>query len=358
MRRWFDGLQSLRALLFILIFISHSGGFLTSVPSNLGQIGVSGFLIIAGFLSSFQSIEKNIRAKDILGLQCKTVWRKIKKFYPLYFVFLFIAIPYRPCGVHSFYKYLLLIQSYYFDATVALRLNWPTWFLSSIMFSYFMAPVYNYILKKMQGRKSIKILLLIFLCVFEFVWAYVWREDSAAYGKGYYFTYIFPLSRTIDFIIGCLIAFIVQDCEKNAVRNNSCEFPEKGILGYDIVETIIIVLLLFLTICPPQINKIYLYTAFYLPFCAVLVYCFILKRGFITKFLGNSKVLQWIGGITFELFIVHRLTLLFYSQYSDSVFSWLYAIMTSILLAQLSVNIRDIVAIKIASLLNKKRKRI
>ena len=51
MKTWFNGLQALRAVLFIVVFISHSGVFV-DVPGHLGSIGVSSFFILSGFLSA------------------------------------------------------------------------------------------------------------------------------------------------------------------------------------------------------------------------------------------------------------------------------------------------------------------
>lgn len=55
-KRWFYGLQSFRAILFIMVYISHSGNFFHSI-GVWGAAAVEGFFILSGFLGGDMLIE-------------------------------------------------------------------------------------------------------------------------------------------------------------------------------------------------------------------------------------------------------------------------------------------------------------
>lgn len=182
-KEWFDGLQALRGILFLLVFISHSGDFF---PSNgaWGGAAVEIFFVLSGFLSGY-FYDETVRlslANCFLSLK-----KKIMAFWPLYMIMLFVSVYYRNDGLATFIKCIFLTQSYFGNTETALSFNWPSWFLSSILLSYFLSPVLNKLCKKIES-KSLLLMLLLFM--FQISFAFYWKNMAEPYSFGYYYIYI------------------------------------------------------------------------------------------------------------------------------------------------------------------------
>ena len=345
-KKWFNGLQSLRGLLFIIVFISHSRAFIGNY-GQLGAMGVCGFFILSGFLSSYHyltSKESSICVgESTIKLLLKNVWSQLKKFYPLYFVFLLISAYFRPSTVINFLKCVFLTQSYWLDTNVALSYNWPTWFLSSIMLSYFFAPLIN---KFLYRIKKIWILVLIGIICLSLImlWSYIWSWDTSDNGVGYYYTYIFPVARIIDFSLGsiCGCVFVVR--EKN-------DYEKKRIYTEDLFEIFIILILIICQSICKYLPLVYTYTAIWVLPSLGLVWIFANEQGVVSRFFAKQKVMLWLGTISFELYISHRMILLYYSDNERNIASFLFAIITTIIVSEGFYLIR-----KKYILLNKKNK--
>lgn len=140
-KTWFEGLQVLKAILFIMIFLGHSGKFIATY-GLLGGAAVAPFFVISGFLSGHGYDESN--DKEIWAIACfKSLWKKLIKFYPLYFITLLFALYLKDGLLEGFLRHVFLIQSYFGDAEATMAFNSVGWFLSSIMLSYLLAPLIN-----------------------------------------------------------------------------------------------------------------------------------------------------------------------------------------------------------------------
>ncbi len=325
---WFNGLQVLRAILFIIVFISHSGAFFP-VSGLLGSFGVCSFFILSGFFSSYKEINTDSSIKYLFCLSIHNIWVQIKKFYPLYFIFLLFSLPFNYSSIKNFLACLFLVQSYFLSAETALSYNWPTWFLSSIMFCYFVSPFVRCFLGRIKTCRKTLIFLIVLLYTIMLAWAYWWKSEPEPYGRGYYFVYIFPIARSFDFIAGCLLGLLFQSfCQSNNHDNNSY-------FMYSSFEYSAIILLIIQIVFITNISSIYVYTAFFFPISCALTWLFAREKGFITKCLSRSKALLWMGALSYELYIVHRLILAFFGVYNNSFLSWIYATITTLLTAQM-----------------------
>ena len=90
-KRYFHGLQALRGILFLLVFLSHSGAFI-GFTAFAGAFGVSAFFVLSGFLSGYFFNPAQIQGK-MIQVGVLYLWKKLKTFYPLYFAFLVLSIP-------------------------------------------------------------------------------------------------------------------------------------------------------------------------------------------------------------------------------------------------------------------------
>jgi len=85
-------LQFLRFIAFLFIFLLHSDYWhMKFMPgANGGICAVSFFFILSGFVTGYSGYNKDVKIgiKEIFS----ELWKKIKKFYPLYFCMVIITI--------------------------------------------------------------------------------------------------------------------------------------------------------------------------------------------------------------------------------------------------------------------------
>ena len=238
-------------------------------------------------------------------------------------------------------KCAVLLQSYFLDANTALLLNWPSWFLSSLMFCYFTAPIINRLLE--NRTKKFYVLFSVLLFTAAVIWGYVWKDEAEAYGRGYYYVYIFPPARVIDFALGSIMSFYFAKYRRNTER--------ESIIPH--IAEAVTILLLFLSIVLSDVilqsehytkmYHIFVYTVVYMPSSFLLVWIFADERGFVTKTLSNSSVLQSIGAMSFELYIAHRMILLFYAHFKTTILYWLLSIVTTLVVAKTFIIIKNFI---------------
>jgi peptidoglycan/LPS O-acetylase OafA/YrhL len=317
MKKWFNGIQALRGLMFIMVYISHSSKFFDNYGGN-GTAGVEVFFIISGLLGGGYAYKLNSsEEKENIITECiKSLWSKIKKFYPVYFVFLIISLPLKFSSWSDFVKCLFLTQSYWGNADTALSFNWPTWFLSSLLLSYFLQPIISRICKTV---KKYSCLFIIIIFVIQFLWAYLWRNSSEAYGVGYYMVYQFPVARMLDYLLGNLLYNIVAANEK------------KNSKYIDSIEIFVILIFIAELLSFKYVPEIYRYTFMWSPISMGLVYIMTRELGKITKILADNKVLLWIGERSFEFYITHRIILGCFSRINNGIVVWILASISTVL---------------------------
>ena len=245
-------------------------------------------------------------------------------------------------------KCAVLLQSYFLDAKTALLLNWPSWFLSSLMFCYFMAPIINRLVE--NRTKKFYVLFFILLFATAFIWSYVWKDEAEAYGRGYYYVYIFPLARVIDFTLGSIMSFYFSKY-RNSERQESIisHIFEAGSILL-LFLSIVIVDAILKSARYADVYRIYVYTAVYLPSSFLLVWIFADEKGFITKTLSNSTVLQSLGAMSFELYITHRMIILFFAHFNTTILYWLLSVITTLIVSKTFVVIKNFMVSKNAVL--------
>ena len=238
-------------------------------------------------------------------------------------------------GIKNLIYNILLIQSYFGKANIALSYNWPTWFLSSIMLSYLLAPIFNSIVRKITdgvGKYRVYMTMILMAAVFtvQFLWAYRLRAYLTSYDKGYYFVYIFPLARTADFLQGILLAYIVKALEKQ------CWYEQNATL----IESVCCLIFFIEAVVFKDYLVIYRYVILWeIPACLIIGFL-ALEKGKISNLLANSEPLRYIGGISFELYIIHRMVIVQVSEYSTSILAWVYCSLIILLLAIIAKELR------------------
>lgn len=318
-RIWFDGLQSLRGMLFLLVFVSHSGAFFRT-DGAYGAMAVSAFFVLSGFLCGTNREERS----GSLPVRCiGSLWRKLRRFWPVYAVLLPVAAMLNPCGGWDFLKCLFLVQSYFGDAETALRLNWPTWFLSSILLSYLLSPV---LVRVSRGLGRHAPWAILFVWAAELCWAWFWRGTKAAVtDPGYYWVYVCPLARLADFATGTILG----ECFLR--RRQNCD----GVSVPPVFRECLVALFAILSmLCHARFPVSFSGSALWAPVSASLIWVFALREGPLTRACGATW-LMWIGRRSFELYVVHRMVLLFVCRVAAaSPATWLVSLLATCVAAE------------------------
>ena len=298
-------LNSLRFILILMIVISHSTLPMTQgLHDYLGECPVTIFFVISGFVLSLSKGEK-LEKGELSNKQF--FLSRIFKLYPLHLLIVALIIPldWRLDHLVPWYQILahaLLVQCWYPSHKFVSALNASTWFLSDIIFFYLIFKyLYQWIIKHSWNKT---ILILSSYTVLYIVISLYCKEDYSAS-----FIYCFPPFRVIDFIIGILLyKFYMSRQGKISVSFINKSFsPWKAHLA-DIVLVLIFVGMYYLSInTNPNIRcaSIYWIPAFIIIFYVTI--CDSRMGGWLNHLLHN-KILQWLGSISFEIYLWHGLT--------------------------------------------------
>ena len=323
-----DGLRGISILSVILyhffpeIFV---GGF----------IGVDIFFVISGFVISKILIEEFYSTKTI---SIKNFYiKRIKRIFPAFFLVIFASTIFSyfillPGYLSDFSKSSLasifFSSNFYFFFTnqdyAAISSNFKPllhlWSLSVEEQFYLFFPIFILLFLKLL-KNNFFLITIVILSIFLYIFSIIL--------EGFYYSssfYLLP-TRAVQFLIGCSIAYLFINEQRNLLLNNHIKF-----LFY--FSSIIIFFFIFL------INNENLYPSFYsLPVIfgsAILIYSTkfkLLENNFL-----SSKFLIWFGKISYSLYLWHY-PIFVYANYLDllnSVINQLFFLIVSIIFAYIS----------------------
>lgn len=214
MKKKIQTLQSLRGLAFMGIFLSHLGF------AKLGAWSVSVFFILSGFVMYYSYENKTLHSSikdDVLF-----AINKIKRLYPLHLLMLIAALVFMAA---SFFLYsdrsfnvilsdtlqislnAMLLQSFVPREEYYFSLNSVSWYLSVSLFLYFSFP---FIMSKVKACKSPKAALIKIGILYVLLFVLSGMSQVIGFSKEFqtWLTYINPLFRVFDFVIGIYLGFI------------------------------------------------------------------------------------------------------------------------------------------------------
>ncbi len=315
-----DSLQALRALSFFGIFLLHSlRGFIilntfllkTGFVYSMAELGVSIFFVMSGFLMSYNHPTNN-REELFIKNSVKNAINKIKSLYPLHIITMIFAIILYLLRKHFIFSKViikelirntilnvLLLQTWVPNDTVNVSLNGVAWFLSVVLFLYFMFPYINNFVKnkKISTLCIISILLLMVQVISCYIMIKIFGAKSHVYS---WFMYTFPIFRLVDFFVGCVALKIYKNINTKNIT------ARKGTL-YEVVA-VILTAAVFVYYAIDHKRSIFIatsnWTTMYIPIAAIWVLLFSIKKGHITRLLSN-KLLITIGNISSYLFLIH-----------------------------------------------------
>lgn len=305
-----NSLQLFRFIAFLAIFSMHAQGYIwfkfydTSV-----SMAVSFFIVLSGFLVGLKRVDVSSmpRIKDCLSY----LWGKVKKFYTLHLILLLISALYFKNGIVRifvmespidlkdfvclFLRNLFLVQSW-FDSQY-FSFNGVSWFLSTILFLYLVAPWLRWGLIKIS-KERVPILLVIIVLFFAANCAYCYILHVHAANMGFW-TYIFPPSRLQEFAAGICLGILLSN------RLQWKRITPLSFLSMSLVELITIYLVIKCGTGKWSLCAWGTRTTNYFLVNLLLIGVFSFQKGIVSRLISNKLSLV-LGLLTMPAFLIHQ----------------------------------------------------
>lgn len=286
-----DSLAGLKVLAMIAIFWWHS--VLPNFGVDLGARACEFFFVVSGFLVLYNHYNNPMPANFKTALYY--VSDKLCKMWPLHFL-CFVAVyilNVRSFSIETLINSiinLLCIQAWSSNLKVAMSFNGVSWFLSAILFCYFVTP---FLLKLFKNKKSVCVSLIVGLLL-RIILEFLSRNVEFPFYKIQIHTN--PVVRCLEFFLGMVTAYLF--IKRKAVKNKIvCTIAE-------IITTLglIAIVLIFVS------YDIKAYRALYVILFCVIVYVFAGNTGLLSKVL-SIKQIRWLSNIQFEFYLLHSVVL-------------------------------------------------
>lgn len=322
-----DTLQALRGVAILGIVMHHTN---FKIFRGTGIWGVSLFLVLSGFLMTYNYYDKGRIDHVSIKNNIKFAYKKIGiHIYLLHIlvtifssVFLFVG-SYHENMIRFLIKMALNICLLQEWIPISGRsINETSWFLSTILFCYFIFP---YILERLEvytnRRKSYIVMFILFILQI-FLGILGSRIHTPVYtANGWldfdftnWFVYRFPFSRSIDFVIGCYLGYFFVKYKEGVLFN-----VNKTILSVVSIVLIIVANLLVI-IHKPNTNdlishpeKWWIYSVIFTMSSCMLVYLAALKETLVARIVKN-RVTIYLGNISQYIFLIHYVVFVYISS--------------------------------------------
>lgn len=301
-----NALQAIRALAFLGIFSYHCS------LTGLGSWGVSVFFMLSGFVLVYSYYERS----PILSLKPSSALHfsihKLARLYPLYLIMLALSIRYGQIPTYN--RYELIRFGLKFLANITMMQSWVplsdfyysfntlSWYLSDMLFLYLIFPLILHFLHRYRhGRSAVLTMLSVYIVqtFFAFYTRNMSPLPTSAYPFNHWVTYVFPLFRAGDFVIGCNLGYLFLKNEKR-----SCGKLSTAVEGIALLQ--IPAFMLFEKVYISHVGiQWWSETLLMIPFSMFLIYTFACSNGRISKALGSFRPLLIIADLSPYAYLIH-----------------------------------------------------
>lgn len=204
------GLRAVAAGLVFGVHVAISGLFAAGTAEHAlsrtfgaGAVGVSFFFILSGFVLTWSA-----RPTDTV----RAFWRRrLVKIYPVYVVALAVSVVglvcmSLPAGPKVTVPAVFLVQSWFPSPDVHFGANSVSWSLSDEAFFYALFPL---LLAGLARVRTERLWAAALACTAAVLCVPLLAEPLPT-GDHYWFVYVFPPVRLLEFVLGILLARIVQ----------------------------------------------------------------------------------------------------------------------------------------------------
>lgn len=270
---------------------------------EMAYSGVTFFFMLSGFL---------VTSRDTTIKSAKNFYRKrLRRIFPLHWLTLALMIALDVAIMHKFHYgwdlplHVALLQSWIPDHNVFYNYSIHSWFLSSLLACIIATPLLLRCLERMSRKASCALLVAACCAV-----AVAWIVSS---GQWRSYLHVCPFTRVVDYSIGLLLGTILPMSRKThgftTLRATLLELGSIAILAAFIA----------LNVSGNTVaTKLEQQALWWIPTALIIVCSHALRgnEGWVGKLLC-SKPLQWLGEISFEIYILQKL--------ANNVFCYLVA---------------------------------
>ncbi len=343
-------INSLTVLKFLAMFLIvwwHIGKPTRTI--DLGARMCEFLFVASGFLVGYNYLKKGM--PNTISFQFKYVFNKIKKIWPLHVFMLlaFMLLNYETCilgftlnDVTIFLSNLFLLQAWSPDVgAVCFSYNGVSWFLSALLFCYFLSPFFLRFIK----NKRLTITLFIVIAIIRISIDLFISKGSNIFLLS---THTSPIVRSLEFFLGMLL--VPSFC---FLKEKLSLYKKKWLkILFTVIEISLLVSLYFIL---KGFNNLWQRSYFVLFFCFV-IFIFAFDFGFFSCVCSNKYILK-ISDIQLEVYLMQIIV----STLIDKIlilmnvqleFWWLFAIKV-IALIVFSILYKIFLENKIAKILEK-----
>lgn len=285
---YISSMAGLKALCLVLLYWWH--GPVTSPNVDLGARTCEFLFIASGFLVGYNAYYKTIPATWKESV--RYVGRKLAAFWPLHLLAMLAVMFVLTDPILSWKNLidaainLLLLQSW--SSKTHFSFNGASWFLSSLMFCYFLTPPFLRLSKKM--RSSVIVFLAAFLVrlLIELI--------MVSYPKQYWTISLHsnPAVRALEFTMGTMMA-------APFIKTRDSLHGKNLFWCMSLLELAALGGMIWLAI---RTEGVWQRSFYLLPFC-VLVFVYAFDGGLMSRLLASAPF-KWLSSIQFEFFILHQ----------------------------------------------------
>ena len=289
-----------RAVFALMIVLFHVGA---SSLEEMTWAGVTFFLMASGFLLAMKHPFEQL---DCASWR-RFAWNHASKLFPLHWFTLALwLVIMAVLGVLAVKPLTLalnatLLHSWSLIHSIYFSFNKFSWFLSTLLFCYMCYPLLAKWYMPLPLR--IKCVIIAALSVIDIL-ILAGTDD---YGRTA--LYVFPPVRLIDFIIGMTLAHACKTCLGSRVLGLSENGTDAELIAIALLSIMVMTFRSYQFLLPWSDAILW-----WLPIALILVVSKLYdkREGFIGKFLA-SKPLQWLGNISFEIFMLQGIAALVYN---------------------------------------------
>lgn len=307
-KQMINSLTGIKVIALLLLFIHHSS--MPKLPFELGSRMCELLFVISGFLVGYNKYNKNESCSYKYSFDY--VISKLIVFYPLHVIVTFLRglIEFKTfttvSAIIKFFLSLFLLSAWSPHEEVYFAYNGSSWFLSSLLFCYFLTPIF---LRLIKVKKSYILFVLVLL-------VRLFLDVVTDYSLINYFaldTHVNPVIRSLEFFLGMLLvptflkarSFINNNWSKNKTRNifSFCEITVLLLAFFSMY---------FLRNVMPKTFFIFLFSLF--------TFVFSFDYGLLSYLLGLQPF-KLFNKIQFEFYLSHTTFLRYCKSFVSFLFS-------------------------------------
>jgi len=289
-----------RAVFALMIVLFHVGG---SSFEEMTWAGVTFFLMASGFLLAMKHPFEDLNKASYR----RFAWNHAIKLFPLHWLTLLLwIVAMAVLGLLVIKPITLglnftLLHSWSLTHSIYFSYNKFSWFLSTLLFCYLCYPLLAR--RFMPLPLPIKGLIIAGLAIIDIL-VLAGTDD---YGRTA--LYVFPPVRLIDFIIGMTLVHVCQERSKASVLGQSANGIDAELVSIALLSSGVMLFRSYPSLLPWSDAVLW-----WIPVAAILLTSKLYdnREGFIGKILV-SRPFQWLGDISFEIFMLQGIAALVYN---------------------------------------------